>query len=120
PQTLAVVNLHSINFSMALGAYRAQLHALADALVAHEGPIVFAGDLNTWSEARLEAVRETSARLRLTEISLAQDRRSLFLGHQLDHLLVRGLDVVEANAIPVTSSDHNPVQATLRLRPDPQ
>jgi endonuclease/exonuclease/phosphatase (EEP) superfamily protein YafD len=39
----------------------------------------------------------------------------MFLGHQLDHIYTRGLEVVASNAMEVTSSDHNPVMATLRL-----
>jgi endonuclease/exonuclease/phosphatase (EEP) superfamily protein YafD len=117
-ETLAVVNVHAINFSMTLGAYRAQFVALTEALRAHDGPIVFAGDLNTWNDARRDAVAETAAALRLVEVPLPDDRRALFLGRQVDHVLIRGLEVVEATAIPVTSSDHNPVLATLRLRSD--
>jgi endonuclease/exonuclease/phosphatase (EEP) superfamily protein YafD len=113
--TLAVVNVHAINFSLSLETYRAQFAALGDALVAHQGPIVFAGDLNTWTDARGEAVAELAARLRLTEIPFAEDKRTLFFGKQLDHLFIRGLEVVDTAAIPVTSSDHNPVAATLRI-----
>jgi endonuclease/exonuclease/phosphatase (EEP) superfamily protein YafD len=118
PQTLAVVNVHAINFAVTLGAYRAQFVALTDALRAHRGPIVFAGDLNTWNQARHDAVREAARTLRLDEITLSEDRRSLFFGRQLDHLLVRGLDVVDATAVQVVSSDHNPVLATLRIAAD--
>jgi endonuclease/exonuclease/phosphatase (EEP) superfamily protein YafD len=114
-QTIAVVNVHAINFSLSLGAYRSQFAALGDALVAHQGPIILAGDLNTWTRARLDAVEEVAARLGLTAIPFADDKRTLFLGKQLDHLYIRGLEVVNAAAIPVTSSDHNPVAATLRL-----
>jgi endonuclease/exonuclease/phosphatase (EEP) superfamily protein YafD len=113
--TLAVVNVHAINFSLSLGAYRAQFAALGDALAAHRGPIIFAGDLNTWTDARAEAVEAFAARLGLRAIPFAEDKRSLFLGKQLDHLYIRGLEVVNAAAIPVTSSDHNPVAATLRV-----
>jgi endonuclease/exonuclease/phosphatase (EEP) superfamily protein YafD len=112
---LAVVNVHAINFSLSLESYRAQFAALGDALAAHQGPIIFGGDLNTWTDARGDAVAEVAARLRLTEIRFAEDKRTLFLGKQLDHLFIRGLEVVDAAAIPVTSSDHNPVAATLRI-----
>jgi endonuclease/exonuclease/phosphatase (EEP) superfamily protein YafD len=115
-QTLAVVNVHAINFSLSVAGYRAQFESLAGALRHHDGPILFAGDLNTWTDERLAVVREATAALELTEIPFAEDRRSLFLGHQLDHLLVRGLDVVSAAAIAVESSDHNPVLAMLRLQ----
>jgi endonuclease/exonuclease/phosphatase (EEP) superfamily protein YafD len=113
--TLAVVNVHAINFSLSLGAYRAQFAALGDALATHRGPIIFAGDLNTWTDNRGEAVAETAARLGLTEIPFADDKRTMFFGKQLDHLFIRGLEVIDAAAIPVTSSDHNPVAATLRI-----
>jgi len=112
-QTLAVVNVHAINFSLSLETYRAQFAALGDALATHTGPIIFAGDFNTWSDARTVAVEAVAARLGLTEIHLADDKRTLFFGKQLDHVLVRGLRVADATAWSVTSSDHNPVMAIL-------
>jgi endonuclease/exonuclease/phosphatase (EEP) superfamily protein YafD len=113
--TLAVVNAHAINFSLSLGAYRAQFDAIVDALADHAGPIVLAGDLNTWTTERVAVVDAAARRLGLTEIAFTDDRRRLFFGHQLDHIYTRGLDVVASSAIAVTSSDHNPVMATLRF-----
>jgi endonuclease/exonuclease/phosphatase (EEP) superfamily protein YafD len=113
--TLAVVNVHAINFAILLGGYRAQLEALGEALADHPGPIVFAGDLNTWTESRNEIMRAVAQRLGMKEIEFKEDKRTMFMGKQLDHMYVRGLEVVEAEAIPVKSSDHNPVRATLRL-----
>ena len=115
-QTLAVVNVHAINFSLSVSGYRSQFESLVGALRNHDGPILFAGDLNTWTDERWTVVREATAALGLTEIKIADDLRSLFLGHQLDHVLVRGLDVVTATVFAVESSDHNPVTATLRVR----
>lgn len=113
--TLAVANIHAVNFSLTLGTYRAQFNALVDALASHQGPIVLAGDLNTWSIDRVAVVDAAARRLHLTEIPFSDDRRRLFLGHQLDHIYTRGLDVVASSAVAVTSSDHNPVMATLRV-----
>jgi endonuclease/exonuclease/phosphatase (EEP) superfamily protein YafD len=113
-RTLAVANVHAINFST-VDAYRSQLEAIAVALSGHRGPVVFAGDFNTWNDARSRVVREIADRLGLIEITFATDNRSLFFGRQLDHILVRGLEVIESSSIPVTSSDHNPVTATLRV-----
>jgi endonuclease/exonuclease/phosphatase (EEP) superfamily protein YafD len=115
PERLAVVNMHSINFSLSLGAYREQLDAMRDVLAQHRGPILFAGDLNTWTAGRYAAVQEVAAGLGLQEISFEHDQRRLFLGKQLDHIFVRGLDWTASSASEVTSSDHNPVHATLRL-----
>ncbi|MCC7327096.1 MAG: endonuclease/exonuclease/phosphatase family protein [Burkholderiales bacterium] len=116
-ETLAVANVHSINFSLSLETYQMQLATLGDALVEHEGPVIVGGDLNTWTRERQNAVHVFAQRLRLAEIPLADDRRTLFLGNQVDHLLVRGLDVVSAQVTTVTSSDHNPVAAVLRVPP---
>ena len=113
-----MVNVHAINFSLSIDAYREQLSALGDALATHDGPIIFAGDLNTWSAGRRRAVDDVAARLGLTEVSFPDDKRTLFFGNQLDHILTRGLRVVTATAIEVTSSDHNPVTVTLQ-RADP-
>jgi endonuclease/exonuclease/phosphatase (EEP) superfamily protein YafD len=115
-QTLAIVNVHAINFDLFIDSYRTQFGALADVLAGHEGPIVFAGDFNSWSDARDGVVAEVAARLRMTELELHDDRRAVFFGHHLDHVFVRGLEQIDASAIPVTSSDHNPLVATLRIR----
>jgi endonuclease/exonuclease/phosphatase (EEP) superfamily protein YafD len=112
-ETLAVVNIHAINFELFPDTYRAQLRALADALDGHRGPIILAGDLNTWNDERDRIVAEIAARLGLTELTLQPDRRAVFLGHHLDHIFVRGLRPIDVTALPVTSSDHNPVAATL-------
>jgi endonuclease/exonuclease/phosphatase (EEP) superfamily protein YafD len=114
-ETLAIVNVHAINFDLAADAYRAQLEALASVLSEHRGPIIFAGDFNTWNDARDRIVNDIAARLGLTELKLRVDQRAVFLGHHLDHIFVRGLEAIDVGAVPVTSSDHNPVMATLLI-----
>ena len=114
-QTLAVVNIHAINFDLFIDAYRTQLQALAEALSGHQGPIVFAGDFNTWNDARDAVVAETAARLGMIEVAFRDDQRAVFIGHHLDHVFVRGLEVLDVAAIPVTSSDHSPLVLTLRV-----
>jgi endonuclease/exonuclease/phosphatase (EEP) superfamily protein YafD len=114
-ETLAIANVHSINFELAPAVYRAQLEAVADALAGHRGPIIFAGDFNTWNDARDGVVAEIAARLGLTELNLRVDERAVFFGRHLDHIFIRGLQLIDVRAIPVTSSDHNPLAATLRI-----
>lgn len=114
-ERLAVANVHAINFSLSLPAYRAQLDALAATLSAHAGPLIVAGDFNTWSKAREDALREVARRLGLTEVSMPTDRRTRFFGREVDRIYARGLVTTSAWAVPVTSSDHNPVLATLRV-----
>ena len=47
---LLTINLHAVNFALGLEDFQAQLHALTDVLASHQGPVILAGDLNTWSE----------------------------------------------------------------------
>ncbi len=116
--TLMVANVHSINVSPPIGAYSAQIEAVARVLQLHQGPMILAGDLNTWTTGRREVVDAVVARLGLQEVRLAADGRSRFWGRQVDHIFVRGIEVVDAESIEVASSDHNPVRATLRVKVD--
>jgi endonuclease/exonuclease/phosphatase (EEP) superfamily protein YafD len=115
-ETLAIVNVHAINFDLFIDSYQSQFGALTQALADHQGPIIFAGDFNTWSDARDRVVAETAARLGMTELSFQEDRRATFFGRHFDHFFVRGLDLIEMYAIRVASSDHNPIVAILRVR----
>ena len=113
---LAVANLHAINFAPGSMGYHAQLEALGDALATHSGPLVIAGDFNTWNEARDGEVRALVARLSLTPVAFPVDARRRFFGRIFDWVYVRGAEVYDATAWEVTSSDHNPLLVTLRIR----
>lgn len=115
-ETLGVANVHSINFTLGFGEYREQLEAIARELADHRGPVIFAGDFNTWNPARVEVLADVVQRLGLAPVLPTADTRTRFLGHPVDYVFIRGLDVVDASAPEVTSSDHNPVRATLRIR----
>jgi endonuclease/exonuclease/phosphatase (EEP) superfamily protein YafD len=112
-ERLAVANVHSINFALGLGDYRAQLEAIARELADHHGPVIVAGDFNTWNPMRLDVVNDVMQRMGLASVLPPIDTRSRFLGQQVDYIFVRGLEVVHAEAPEVKSSDHNPVLATL-------
>lgn len=114
-ETLAVANVHAINFTLTLDAYRAQIDTLAGILALHAGPMILGGDLNTWSDARSALLREVAARLDLREVTYTDDRRSLFLGQRVDHLFVRGVEVATTRVSATKASDHNPVEVVLRL-----
>ena len=114
--TLAVANLHGVNFSLGLGRFREQLEGVASELARHRGPVVLGGDFNTWSQARHDVLGEIASRLDLTAVPLVEDGRKRVFGNTLDHLFVRGFTVLKAHAPEVKSSDHNPILVTLSLR----
>lgn len=116
-ETLAVANLHAINFTLDIEAYRAQLDGIVDALSGHDGPIVVAGDFNTWNSDRDNAVRVLASRLSLVPAEFAVDARTRFMGeHVFDRVYGRGVEFVGARAWSVTSSDHNPLLVSFRVR----
>ncbi|HEV2686539.1 MAG TPA: endonuclease/exonuclease/phosphatase family protein [Actinomycetota bacterium] len=114
--TLAVANLHAINFALGTDAYRAQLDAIGDELANHRGPIVVAGDFNTWNGQRDEVVRAFASRLSLTPVVFAVDQRKRFMGRIFDWIYVREVEIVGATAWAVSSSDHNPLVVSFRVR----
>ena len=104
-----------MNFTLGTSRLRAQLEAVATILARHDGPVILAGDFNTWSTARRRAVDAIALRLGLQALSLAPDERSRFFGEPVDQMYYRGLVPSAAMALPVSSSDHNPVSAIFRL-----
>lgn len=89
---------------------------MASELARHAGPVILAGDFNTWSERRHEVLVEIAARLGLVSVLFDDDGRRLAFGRSLDHFYFRGFRLVRASAPQVTSSDHNPIVVELELR----
>ncbi len=115
-ENLLVVNLHGINFSLGTGAYAEQLSALYGILKFHDGPVLLAGDFNDWSEKRKEIVLNFVQKLSLRPLSYTDKRRTTFFGDPVDHIYYRGLEPINNKVHKVTSSDHNPITATFRIK----
>jgi endonuclease/exonuclease/phosphatase (EEP) superfamily protein YafD len=115
--TLLVVNLHGVNFSFSASSLGEQLADVAALIELHEGPVVFGGDFNTWSQPRRNTLLASMAKLGLETVPFAEDHRITTFGYPLDHILIRGLAVVNSQSYTVNSSDHNPISVTLTLLP---
>lgn len=113
--TLLVVNVHAVNFSLGLGTYKKQFAQIADVLAGHQGPIIVSGDFNTWRAGRTRTIEAMANDLGLSPVEFGEDNRTRFLGSPLDHIYVRGLSARTSEARIVTSSDHNPLTATLGM-----
>jgi endonuclease/exonuclease/phosphatase (EEP) superfamily protein YafD len=114
--SVAVANLHGVNFTLGLTRFREQLEAVGDELSRHQGPVILAGDFNTWSEQRHDVLVEVAARLGLVSVLIEPDGRRRTLGRHLDHFYFRGFRLVRASAPKVSSSDHNPILVELETR----
>ncbi len=113
--TLLVVNAHAINFTITLAAFERQLGEISRVLAQHDGAVILAGDFNTWRRARQLRLDELASGFDLRPIGFADDRRTRFFGLPLDHIYVRGLDVVRSESLESLASDHNPIRVRLAM-----
>jgi endonuclease/exonuclease/phosphatase (EEP) superfamily protein YafD len=114
-QTLLVVNIHAVNFTFGTHDFHKQIQQALSVLNDHAGPILLSGDFNTWHRRRSEVLKEMTDSLDLEMVEYDEDHRKRFWGQPLDHIYVRGLEVLEATTRQVDSSDHNPMSVRLRL-----
>ncbi|WP_429737718.1 endonuclease/exonuclease/phosphatase family protein [Enterovibrio makurazakiensis] len=112
-KTLSVINLHSINFTFGVEEYKEQLHSLVDAVRDIKGPIIIAGDFNTWSEERLDVVKMELEELGLKEAQYSSDDRLTVFGYPLDHLFYRELELDDSRSKKTSASDHAFIEASL-------
>ena len=114
-EDLLVANIHGINFTLGLDVYKEQLEKLYSAIKSHAGPVVLAGDFNTWSDERMRIVDNLAQRLSLESLDYASHNRTRILGNALDHVFYRGLEPLEQETWHVASSDHNPMRVIFRV-----
>lgn len=114
--TLVVVNTHAVNFSIGLKDYQSQLDEIATILAQHEGPIIFSGDFNTWRGGRHDVLMNLVAGLNLRALQYEPDHRKTVFGRPLDHVFIRGFEVLKSETYDIESSDHNPISFSLRMQ----
>ena len=114
-ETVLSINLHAVNFTLTPKALDQQLRAFESLIESHSGPVFLSGDFNTWSDARMAAVEQFAADNGLSILEFDYDRRTLVFDKVLDHVLVRGIEVVESTSYEVDTSDHNALRVEMRL-----
>jgi endonuclease/exonuclease/phosphatase (EEP) superfamily protein YafD len=118
---LLTVNAHLINF-VELSSFRAQLVQIEGVMRQHEGPIIFAGDFNTWHQSRWDQLSQVTRRLGLQPVpfsAIEKQKIKRFLNSPpLDYVFFRGFQSlpISAKVIEATqSSDHQPLIVELVL-----
>jgi endonuclease/exonuclease/phosphatase (EEP) superfamily protein YafD len=115
---LLVVDLHAVNFALGMSDFEQQIATIEAVLETHHGPLLWAGDFNSWSQSRMARLKEMSDKLELSEVSFEPDIRSRFInGLVLDHLYYRGMTLQQAAVLDSEASDHNPILATFSIMP---
>lgn len=102
---------HVLNF-VTTAAFSESLYEIAQKISQFSGPVVLAGDFNTWNFKRYMIMKSIFRDLGLEHLDLENDGRLL----KLDHVFVRGLDVLKAEVHHTAlGSDHLPLEIKLKL-----
>ncbi|MBT4790431.1 MAG: endonuclease/exonuclease/phosphatase family protein [Halobacteriovoraceae bacterium] len=111
---LLVGNIHAINFVR----YYKLKHMLVEAakvIKNHQGPVLFAGDFNTWTKTKLGVMNGIFKNLAMKRVKFDHDIRKRFLGKVLDHAWIKELKVISSRIPNVKGSDHPPLELRLSL-----
>jgi endonuclease/exonuclease/phosphatase (EEP) superfamily protein YafD len=105
-EKLLVVNTHSLNFTttnLFIKSLEEKIQVIAD----HQGPLIFAGDFNTWNTRRWILLVQMLSQLKLVPVEFREDNRFL----KLDHIFVRGINVHTTEVLHgFKGSDHFPLE----------
>jgi endonuclease/exonuclease/phosphatase (EEP) superfamily protein YafD len=107
-EELLVGNIHAINFVKAY-KLRHMLDKAAEVISKHKGPVLFAGDFNTWTKTKINNMNAVFKKLKMKSVQFKNDSRKRFRGHILDHAWVRGLDIQSSRVTKTLGSDHAPI-----------
>ncbi len=114
-KNLLVVNIHGINFVRS-AAFESQLTDLEKKIKEHQGPIIFAGDFNTWNKKRIFILSGIIDRLGLKEVDFIPDTRTKRFRYFLDHVFYKGLRIKQAKVFKdIRSSDHKAMEIEFSL-----
>jgi endonuclease/exonuclease/phosphatase (EEP) superfamily protein YafD len=106
---LLVVNTHSLNFTTTAHFIKS-IEEKIQQISHHKGPVIFAGDFNTWNPRRWLALVQMMAQLELFPVEFLQDPRFF----KLDHVFVRGAKVHSTEILHgFKGSDHVPLEVVL-------
>ncbi len=113
---LLVVNIHGINFKIGLDEFKEQLGYVAEFVLGHDGPVIMAGDFNTWSENRRDHLDRIAEKMNLEKVEFGSKTEYIAtkFGNPLDHIFFsrEKLDVVKDSQNvfeDIKLSDHSPL-----------
>jgi endonuclease/exonuclease/phosphatase (EEP) superfamily protein YafD len=116
---LLVINIHAINFRESQ-QYNTEMSRLTQLLKRNRGPMIIAGDFNSWSRERIDRLYRAKDELKLKVVSFRdndKDKIKSFMGNPLDHIFYRGLNLIDSTIIEQKDfSDHNPLLAQFSIK----
>lgn len=113
-ESLMIVNLHATLIRLKSAAVEEMEHLIAH-LPDHRGPILLAGDFNTFSPGYLKAVHSILKKLSLEHMPIREDPRPK--SQALDQVFSRGLDIHSIQVdTTIKNSDHFPLILTMSCK----
>jgi len=131
-ENLLAVNVHLLNFERwSVKKISHQLEDLKSIMANHSGPIIMAGDFNTWNQKRLQLVKKITGDLELNEVTdFPQGRTTGGTGSEfwnevlgvendlaLDRVFFFGFKPTSAQVLNYSTSDHRAILVKLKLIP---
>ena len=105
-EKLLVINTHGIYFVKS-AAFESQMTDLGKKIKTHPGPVIFAGDFNTWNKKRIAILTKIINRSGMKEAGFYPDTRTKRFRYVLDHVFYKGLKIKQTKVFnTITSSDH--------------
>ena len=115
--TLLILNIHAINFRENKRYYR-ELERFLELMKHHEGPMIIAGDFNSWNKKRIQKLHEIREELDLSRVPFKQvDKVKSFMGNHLDFIFYRGVELLNFSVHREHEiSDHHPLFARFKKK----
>lgn len=105
-----IINTHGLNFNLG-SPFERQINEITKFISKLQGPVIWAGDFNTWSGGRQKYLDKKSKALGLIRLKPNTDNRVL----KLDHIYMRGFELINIQILDnIESSDHFPVKAIFK------
>jgi len=110
---LLVLNLHAINFRENQ-SYAREVDLFLEYLRDYDGPLIVAGDFNSWNRERQLKIAKGRKALSLKSVPFRQKQKiKSFMGYTLDFIFYRGLELLDSEVVDGQGlSDHNPLFAS--------
>lgn len=111
---LMIINVHALNFNLSHSAFKKQIDDVISRIQNHVGPMILAGDFNTWADERRTYLLKKTEAIGLTRADLENPMG--IMNATLDHIFYR--DVVLSTSMvldDVFTSDHAPMMVEFSL-----
>jgi endonuclease/exonuclease/phosphatase (EEP) superfamily protein YafD len=110
--TLLILNLHAINFRENKHYFK-EIDRIIKIIDDYTGPMIIAGDFNSWNKKRMDFLHAKMEHLNFTAVPFSKsDKVKSFMRNHLDFIFYRGIKLTEYSIERTHKlSDHHPLFA---------